>query len=229
MSESSYVVCTVKPWNFSAFARHTPTMSGGWHLIRSPEELNLKRLETMSPRYVFFPHWSWRVPADIIERFECVCFHMTDVPYGRGGSPLQNLILRGHDTTQMTALRMVEELDTGPVYLKRPLSLEGRAETIFERAADLVYGMIGDIIAGNISPVPQQGEVVLFNRRAPEQSALPQDGTSSALYDFIRMLDAPTYPTAFIDWGQWRLEFDHARQSGDAVEAHVFIRKKARI
>ncbi len=27
-------------------------------------------------------------------KFECVCFHMTDVPYGRGGSPLQNLIIR---------------------------------------------------------------------------------------------------------------------------------------
>lgn len=32
-------------------------------------------------------------------------FHMTNFPYGRGGSPLQNLMKRGHHTTTITALR----------------------------------------------------------------------------------------------------------------------------
>jgi len=36
---------------------------------------------------------------------------MTDVPYGRGGSPLQNLIVRGHTETKLTALRCVRDLD----------------------------------------------------------------------------------------------------------------------
>ena len=226
MSGHSYVVCTVKPWNFAAYARRTPAIPGTWHLVRTPDELTAALLEKVAPRYVFFPHWSWRVPADIIERFECICFHMADVPYGRGGSPLQNLIVRGHKATKMTALRMVEELDAGPVYLKSPLSLEGRAEDIFERAADLIYDMIGEIISRDIAPVSQQGEPVVFERRAPQESVLPQDGSPSAIFDFIRMLDAPTYPKAFIDWGKWRIEFDHARVNPDAVEARVVIRKK---
>lgn len=170
-------------------------------MIGRPEDLTAARITSLSPRYIFFPHWSWRVPADVTQRFECVCFHMADVPYGRGGSPLQNLIIRGHRATKMTVLRMIEELDAGPVYLKRPLSLEGRAEEIFERAADLVYEMIGEIIARDIVPVPQRGKAVVFARREPHESALPQDGTPSTLFDFIRMLDAPTYPKAFIYWG----------------------------
>ena len=97
------------------------------------------------------------MPADIVERFECVCFHITDVPYGRGGSPLQNLILRGHKSTMLTALRMVEELDAGPVYLKRPMALDGRAEEIFERAADTVYDLIADIVTREPNPTPQFG------------------------------------------------------------------------
>ena len=226
MSNHSFVVCTVKPWNIAAYARRTPALPGNWHLVQTPEDLTPAMLEKIAPRYIFFPHWSWRVPAGIVERFECICFHMADVPYGRGGSPLQNLIIRGHKTTKMTALRMVEELDAGPVYLKRPLSLEGRAEQIFERAAELVYDMIGDITAREIVPVPQQGEPVVFERRTPEQSVLPQDGAESAIFDFIRMLDAPTYPKAFIDWGQWRIEFDRARVDGDTVEARAVIRKK---
>jgi methionyl-tRNA formyltransferase len=226
MSGQSFIVCTVKPWNLAAYARRTPAIPGKWHLVRTPDELTAAFLEKIAPRYVFFPHWSWRVPADIIGRFECICFHMADVPYGRGGSPLQNLIVRGHKATKMTALRMVEDLDAGPVYLKRPLSLEGRAEEIFERAADLIYDMIGEIISRDIAPVSQQGEPVVFERRAPQESVLPQDGSPSAIFDFIRMLDAPTYPKAFIDWGKWRIEFDHARVNPDAVEARVVIRKK---
>jgi methionyl-tRNA formyltransferase len=226
LTKRSYIVCTVKPWNVAAFARRTPVLPGAWHLVSAPDGLTLALLERISPRYVFFPHWSWRVSADVTQRYECICFHMTDVPFGRGGSPLQNLIVRGRKSTMLTALRMVEEPDAGPVYIKRPLSLEGRAEDIFERAADLVYDMVGDIIALEPVPVAQQGEVTVFTRRVPHESLLPQDGSATELFDFIRMLDAPTYPKAFLDWGKWQLEFDHARPADDGIEAHVVIRKK---
>jgi methionyl-tRNA formyltransferase len=221
-----YVVCAVKPWNAEAFRRYTPALPGTWRLIDRAELLTAEALAQFEPRYVFFPHWSWRVPGDILARYECVCFHMTDVPYGRGGSPLQNLIVRGHKTTILTALRMVEELDAGPVYLKRPLSLNGRAEDIFARAADLTYALIAEIATQEPKPTPQTGERVIFARRTPEQSRLPQDATAEALYDHIRMLDAPTYPKAFLEWGNLRLEFDHAKLvSADEVEARVIIRK----
>jgi methionyl-tRNA formyltransferase len=222
------VVCTVKPWNIAAFKQRSPKLPGRWHLMESPEQLTPTSLEQIAPRYVFFPHWSWRVDAGITSHFECVCFHMTDVPYGRGGSPLQNLIVRGHTSTMLSALRMVDALDAGPVYLKRPLSLAGRAEDIFERAADLIYDLIDTLVAEEPAPIEQRGEVVTFPRRTPKESVLPQSGAARELYDFIRMLDAPTYPKAFLDWGEWRLEFDHALMAGEGVEAHVAIRRKER-
>ena len=62
------------------------------HIPLWPMQICLKKI---TPRYIFFLHWDWRVPHVIWQQHECVCFHMTDVPYGRGGSPLQNLILEG--------------------------------------------------------------------------------------------------------------------------------------
>src|SRR5271156_4846601 len=150
-----YAVCTVMPWNADAFHRRTPSLAGDWHMIDDPARLSLDALSRLAPRYLFFPHWSWRVPNEILSQYECICFHMTDVPYGRGGSPLQNLIMRGHATTMLTALRMTDEIDAGPVYLKRPLSLDGRAEEIFVRAADLVYELIAEIITKEPVPIPQ--------------------------------------------------------------------------
>jgi methionyl-tRNA formyltransferase len=147
------------------------------------------------------------------------------VPYGRGGSPLQNLIWRGHIETKVSALRMMSEMDAGPVYMKRPLSLDGRAEAIYRRLAEVVFDMMDEIVATEPTPVPQHGEPVVFPRRKPADSELPRVGDGRALYDHIRMLDAPTYPLAFVDWGHFRLEFAEAELQNDgSVSARVSIR-----
>jgi methionyl-tRNA formyltransferase len=228
-SKATYLVATVKPWNVEAFARRTRDMPGEWHLFQSAQELTLETVRKIAPRYVFFPHWSWKVPLEITDRYECVCFHMADVPYGRGGSPLQNLILRGHAHTMLSALRMVEELDAGPVYLKKPLSLAGSAQEIFVRTADLAYDLMQDIVTREPVPVPQTGTPVLFERRRPEQSQLPSAGSAADLHDFVRMLDAETYPRAYLDHGAFRLEFSNARRDGDEVVAEVRIANRTNL
>ncbi|SNC66947.1 methionyl-tRNA formyltransferase [Marinobacter sp. es.048] len=179
-----------------------------------------------SIRYIFFLHWNWLVPEDIWKNHESVCFHMTDVPYGRGGSPLQNLIVRGHKDTKLTALRMVREMDAGPVYVKRDLSLKGTAAEIYQRAGELSFEIIQWIVGNQPEPEPQSGEPVVFKRRKPEQSILPGTGSLEGLYDHIRMLDAPTYPLAFIEYGEFVIEFSDARVEGQELNASVKIRKK---
>lgn len=114
--------------------------------ITTPQELNAEQLSVQAAEIVFFPHWSHIVPPQIHERFECVVFHMTDLPFGRGGSPLQNLIARGIGETKITALRCVAELDAGPVYLKRPLTLQGSAQDIFRQANAIIEDMIVEIL-----------------------------------------------------------------------------------
>jgi methionyl-tRNA formyltransferase len=206
-----YIVAGSRPWNHKLFTNHFKGLSGRWTFTSTSEELSLLLTEQPKPRYIFFLHWSNRVPDDWLEKYECVCFHMTDLPYGRGGSPLQNLIQRGHRETMLTALRMVHEMDAGPVYAKRPLSLEGNAEEIYLRAGRLSFAMISDIISNQILPKDQIGEPVNFKRRTPEQSQLPVDlHDLMPLHDFIRMLDAEGYPQAFIDHGAFRIHFSRA-------------------
>ena len=222
MSEhASYVVCGSKSWNRDLFDAELSKFSGEWHFLESKESLTLEFLESIGPRYVFFLHWSWIVPEEIVNTFECVNFHMTDLPYGRGGSPLQNLILRGHTETKLTAHRMVKELDAGPVYGKEPLKLSGSAEEILRRANSLCAVMIKKIVREEPVPAPQTGEVTLFERRKPQQSAIPDSLTTKQLYDFVRMLDAEGYPPAFIATHGFRLEFKNATLEGDSLSMDV--------
>jgi methionyl-tRNA formyltransferase len=222
----NYVVAAVGDWNKRAFEERLEYISGNWAFVSTPEELNKKLFDGFEPKYIFFPHWRWVVPEDISNKYECVCFHMTDVPYGRGGSPLQNLISRGHKKTVLTALRMEKGLDTGPVYLKKPMILAGKAEDIYIRASRLTWDMIEEIISDEALPKPQEGESIVFKRRTPEQSETPQGLNIDQIYDHIRMLDAPGYPRAFIETESYRLEFENAELDSDEVIATVRLKIK---
>jgi len=194
--------------------------------ITRKEDLTPQTLETMSPRYIFFPHWSYIIPSKVFENYECVIFHMTDVPFGRGGSPLQNLISRGIYETKISALRCVKELDAGPVYLKRPLSLYGSAEEIYLRASEIIEDMICQIIKEQPVPVEQTGETTCFSRRKPAQSDIAELTTLKQVFDYIRMLDANGYPRAFLETEHFRFEFERASLKGGQVIADVKITEK---
>lgn len=223
----TYVLATSKDWHIREFDARRKRLPGRWVVVVSGQDLETL-VETLTPRYVFFPHWSHIVPERVLGATECVCFHMTDVPYGRGGSPLQNLIVRGHKQTMLTALRMEKVLDAGPVYMKRPLSLEGTARQIFQRTAVQALDMIEAIVREEPEPVPQTGAPTEFARRTPDQSLIDPASVPEQLYDHIRMLDADGYPHAFIEHGHWHVDFTDAQRLGDTIEARARFTIKER-
>lgn len=194
--------------------------------INNREDFTGSKIAEINPDILFIPFWSHYIPPEIFEKYECIIFHMTDLPFGRGGSPLQNLIVRGLAETKITALRCTEELDSGPVYLKKPLPLLGRAQQIYENAAEIIEDMIVEIIQESPKPVPQQGEVVEFKRRTPEESNITDLSNLSEIYDFIRMLDADGYPHAFVETANTKIEFHHAQLKDDHIFAEVKIKVK---
>lgn len=227
MSPPLIVIASSRPWNKAAIEKLTAELPTCVLNASNREELDEVIKSDADIRYIFFLHWSFMVPKRITDNYECVCFHMTDVPYGRGGSPLQNLIARGHQETKLTALRMVQALDAGPVYLKRTLSLNGStAEEIYLRASVLSCEMITQIMNEEIEPKEQTGEAVEFVRRTPDQSKLPETDNLDVIHDHIRMLDAEGYPHAFLDVGDLRLEFTRSSRYDGKILANVQITRK---
>jgi methionyl-tRNA formyltransferase len=106
------------------------------------------------------------------------------------------------------------------------MSLQGRAKDIYLRAGELCWDMIGWMIQHQPTPAPQQGSPTFFKRRKPEQSVLPCAGSLPQLYDFVRMLDAPTYPLAFVEHGASKITFSQARLQDGKLQAQVEIVKK---
>ena len=219
------LVLSSRPWNNALADRLASRLDRSVKIMTSKTELTPDAVAEINPPWIFVPHWSHLIPEPVWGRWPTVIFHMTDLPYGRGGSPLQNLIHRGHETTMLTALRCSAGLDMGDVYLKQPLTLCGSAEEIFLRADKLIEKMIEQIVHEDPKAVPQHGKPEIFIRRTPEESnlSLCPEGSLASWYDQIRMLDATGYPHAFIEVYGMRLEFRRVTHRSDGLHADVRI------
>ena len=219
-----FVVATIKSWNL-AYAEKLKEKypQHEFIIVSSKEQLKELPLEDIQPKYIFFPHWSWIIPETIHTKYSCDVFHMTDLPFGRGGSPLQNLLLRGIYQTKISAIRVAKELDGGEIYLKEDLDIStGSADDILKRAAKIVFEkMIPAFIEKKLNALPQQGKPVFFNRRKPEQSCIPFGLSSRQLYDYIRMLDGEGYPTAYLQTEHGKVYLRNASFQNGKVMAEL--------
>jgi methionyl-tRNA formyltransferase len=222
-----FIVVSEKKWHLSLFESLKKNSNHTWILINSKDKFTLEELENINPEKIFIPHWSYIIPQSIFSKFECIVFHMTDLPFGRGGSPLQNLIVRGIEFTKISALKVEKGLDTGDIYLKKDLYLFGTAQEIFIRSTKIIFEMISEIIDRQIVPSPQTGKIVNFQRRKPNDGDISDLTQIEQIYDYIRMLDADGYPNAFLENDNFRIEFSRASfKSDNSIIADVRIVKK---
>jgi len=86
--------------------------------------------------------------------------------------------------------------------------------------------MIPYLLRNKITPKPQKGKIVIFKRRMPEDSKIPENLTFDKVYDYIRMLDAEGYPPSFLETKNLKFEFKNAIKKNKYIEAKVYITEK---
>ena len=194
-------------------------------LIRDNKDLSLEYIDSIKPDIIFFPHWSFKVDESIVRRFKCIAFHSAPLPFGRGGSPIQNMIIRGYKETELCSLLMREEFDTGPIYLRTPVSLRGNLEEILVRIYQAISEQIKVIKADEIIPIEQEGEAVIFKRLRDEDNKINFEDDINKISDQIRMLDSKLYPSAYINIGDYKIEFSKSSIEEDSLKSEVKISK----
>lgn len=228
MIKRVYILLSEKQWHLELFSQLERRENERWVLIQDKNDFTFEWLSSIRPDKIFIPHWSHLIPKTIYENFNCVVFHMTDLPFGRGGSPLQNLIVRGYKTTKISAIKVEKGIDTGAIYLKKGIKLSGSASEIFKRSIPIIESMINEIIDNRIVPIPQKGEIVEFKRRKPEEGNIGLLYEMEEVYNYIRMLDCEGYPPAFIETLNFKIEFTSAiwDKENNRISADVRITKK---
>jgi methionyl-tRNA formyltransferase len=179
------------------------------------ELINLERVFD----YVFFPHYSRLVPENFHTQNLCVGFHVGNLPEDRGGSPIQNKILRGEYKTFLNAFQINTAIDGGPVYDQRAIDLEfGNVTQILESLAEIISEMIIKIICSENIPKEQPTSPIRFHRLNRQDSEIDLSNlTLKQIYDRIRMVDGLDYPRAKLGGVSKVLSLTNAKLNGDVL------------
>jgi methionyl-tRNA formyltransferase len=106
------------------------------------------------------------LPGELLEipRLGFVNVHASLLPKFRGASPVAAAILAGEEETGVATMRVVEELDAGPVYLVRRTAIDPDEDAgtlsrrLSEMGAPLLVETLRGLEAGSARAVPQSGE-----------------------------------------------------------------------
>lgn len=216
-----FIIITKKVWNKENFKKKN-------NKIIFLKKIDLKKIKKINPKIIFFIHWSDLIKENIYKKYLCIQFHASNLPLGRGGSPIQNQILLGVKKTKLSAFKISEKLDEGPVCLKSDLELKGRAIDIYKNIEKLSLIMAQKIVKmKKIKFFKQNGKVSYFKRRKKHQSKIDfrKIKNLDKLYDYLRMLDAPGYPHAYAELKNFRITFKNIKKTDKSIKANINIDK----
>ncbi len=127
--------------------------------------------------------------------------HASDLPQGKGWSPMPWQIVEGRNEIIFTLFEAAEEIDAVRTYEKLPLRLEG-TELFHEWKAlqsEMVVKMIRSFLASypNKEAHEQQGPSSFYRKRNREDDQLDTTQSLERLFDRIRVCDPDHYPAWF--------------------------------
>lgn len=196
--------------------------------IEDKKDLKLEYLKKINPSIIFFPHWNFIINETILSKFTCIGFHSSPLPYGRGGSPIQNMIVRGFISTEICAFKIISKLDAGPVYSRNKVSLRGNGNEIFLKIYKLILKIVLKLSKKLPTPKKQLGKVTFFKRRKANQGNILNSKNIKEAFNIIRMLDVDfiKYPKAYAEGNKIKLTFTNAKLKNGKLKANVEISEK---
>jgi methionyl-tRNA formyltransferase len=191
-----------RKWALNIYDRLASVTDHAFLIFRSKCQFDSEALIDFNPEIVLFYGWSWFVPSELLERYICLMLHPSPLPRYRGGSPIQNQIIAGETSSQVTIFIMSDQLDAGDIVAQQAYDLTGTLDQIFIRIEDVGFDLTHGLLAHGFHRVPQDHSSATFcERRTPADSEISHEelaGQSALyLYNKIRMLADP-YPNAYI-------------------------------
>jgi len=133
--------------------------------VKGNEEL-LGRLRAAGPDVGIVVAYGRILPAALlaVPRLGFVNVHASLLPRHRGAAPVQAALLAGDAETGVVTMRVVEELDAGPLYLARTVAIRPAEDAgalshrLAREGAELLDETLAGLERGALEPVPQRGE-----------------------------------------------------------------------
>jgi methionyl-tRNA formyltransferase len=129
------------------------------------------------------------IPKELLDGALWLNVHPSLLPRWRGAAPVERAIMAGDENTGVAIIRLVEELDAGPIgaVADFPIGPDDDAGVVFERAADMGSELLDSVLARQ-QFTPQEGEPTYAEKIRPEDRVLDWSRPPKELHNRIRAL-----------------------------------------
>ena len=113
------------------------------------------------------------VPEQVISIFPkgIINLHPSLLPLHRGPTPIESSILAGDTTTGISLMQLVKEMDAGPVFAQKTITITNQqskqeiCNTLTNLGANLLIQLLPDILTDKIQPVEQEHSRATYDQK----------------------------------------------------------------
>lgn len=134
-----------------------------------------------------------------------IVIHASDLPKGRGWSPMTWQILEGKNEITVSLFEATSKVDAGVIYLQEKLIFEGHEllPELQEKLSNVIVKLAKKFVEiyPKIEGKEQIGEPTYYPKRTPKDSELDIHKTIEEQFNLLRVCDNEQYPAFFIKNG----------------------------
>jgi methionyl-tRNA formyltransferase len=100
------------------------------------------------------------IPRELLERHLWLNVHPSLLPRWRGAAPVERALMAGDTETGVTIIKLVEELDAGPIAAQErfPIEVDDDAGTVYDRSIPVAVGLLKQVLPEpTFQPQPSEG------------------------------------------------------------------------
>jgi methionyl-tRNA formyltransferase len=130
------------------------------------------------------------IPEPVLERALWLNVHPSLLPRWRGAAPIERALLAGDAQTGVSIIKLVPELDAGPIAAQRafPLAEEDDFGTVSARAGELAADLLEEVLPQpELTPQPEEG-LTYAAKIGPEDRELDWSRPPEELLNRVRAL-----------------------------------------
>jgi len=172
-----------------------------------------------SADFCFYLSFSQIVPKNVLSLFgNNLVVHESDLPQGKGWSPVTWQILEGKNKLPVTLIEAAEKVDSGAIYAQECIQFEGHelVTEIRRKQASATINLCKRFVDDYPGIIDDQkcqvGTESFYPRRKPSDSVLDVDASLKNQFNLLRTVDNSSYP-AFFEYLGCRYEVHIVKQT----------------
>ncbi len=153
----------------------------------------------------FYLSYGKIVGEEVLAKFKHnLVVHESDLPKGKGWSPLTWQILEGKNTIPVTLFEADVKVDSGVIYAQEWLEFDGTEliDELRQAQAEATIRLCREFVANYPQSTTlgkqQIGEETFYRRRTPKDSELDLNKTLAEQINLLRVVDNTNYPAYFV-------------------------------